>query len=122
AGPHMSDGTFGVTDEAAELEEEVIEAVETHSFEPLRVLSWRNADLDFRSPAQLLKSLDRPPPSPVLRRAQDADDQLTLTALARDPELVALATGRSATRLLWEVCQIPDFRKVLTDAHTRLLG
>ena len=25
-------------------------------------------------------------------------------------------------RLLWEVCQIPDFRKMLTDAHTRLLA
>ena len=25
-------------------------------------------------------------------------------------------------RLLWEVCQIPDFRKVLSDAHTRLLS
>ena len=25
-------------------------------------------------------------------------------------------------RLLWEVCQIPDFRKIMTDAHTRLLG
>jgi ATP-dependent RNA helicase SUPV3L1/SUV3 len=25
-------------------------------------------------------------------------------------------------RLLWEVCQIPDFRKVMSDTHARLLG
>ncbi len=25
-------------------------------------------------------------------------------------------------RLLWEVCQIPDFRKVMSDTHTRLLA
>ncbi len=25
-------------------------------------------------------------------------------------------------RLLWEVCQIPDFRKVMSDSHTRLLA
>ena len=25
-------------------------------------------------------------------------------------------------RLLWEVCQIPDFRKVMSDAHARLLA
>jgi len=25
-------------------------------------------------------------------------------------------------RLLWEVCQVPDFQSVLTEAHTRLLS
>ena len=25
-------------------------------------------------------------------------------------------------KLLWEVCQVPDFRKTMTEEHTRLLG
>ena len=122
AGRHMSDGTFGTTGDARELDEEAVAAVETHSFDPLTALMWRNADLDFGSPALLLKSLRGRPSSPVLRRASEADDQLALGALTRDPEIVALARHPAATRLLWEVCQIPDFRKILSDDHTRLLG
>ena len=30
-------------------------------------------------------------------------------------------TSRDGVRLLWAVCQIPDFRKTLTDAHLNLL-
>ena len=30
--------------------------------------------------------------------------------------------GADAVRLLWEVCQIPDYRKTMTESHTRLLG
>jgi ATP-dependent RNA helicase SUPV3L1/SUV3 len=33
-----------------------------------------------------------------------------------------LTQGRDQVALLWEVCQVPDFRKILSDAHTRLLG
>src|SRR3546814_17011771 len=29
---------------------------------------------------------------------------------------------RDRIGLLWDVCQIPDFRKTLTDSHARLLG
>ncbi|NBC31107.1 MAG: disulfide oxidoreductase [Alphaproteobacteria bacterium] len=122
AGRHMNDGTFGTTDEAADIDDEVVEAIESHAFEPLKTLIWRNADLDFRSPRALLKSLDARPPDPVLRRAPEADDQLALTALLRDESVMKLADNRGATQLLWDVCQIPDFRKTLTDAHTRLLA
>jgi len=34
----------------------------------------------------------------------------------------ALACDRDAVRLLWEVCQVPDFQKTLSDQHARLLG
>ncbi len=122
AGRHMSDGTFGTTHEAGTLDPEIVEAVETHRFEPLKTLTWRNPELDYRSPPLLLKSLERPPPTRELRRAPDCDDQLTLAALARDPDILARCDSRARTRLLWEVCQVPDFRKVLSDAHTRMLA
>ena len=63
----------------------------------------------------------RRPPSPQLLRAREADDFLALQALARDEAVARLARAPAAVRLLWEVCQIPDFRKTLTDHHTALL-
>ena len=122
AGRHMNDGSFGTTTEVGPLDPELVAAIEAHRFDPLSVLFWRNANLDFRSLDGLLRSLERPPPAPGLMRAREADDQAALATLARDPEIAALARSRAPLRLLWEVCQIPDFRKTLSDGHTRLLA
>ncbi|MEQ8968249.1 MAG: helicase-related protein [Azospirillaceae bacterium] len=123
AGRHMSDGTFGTTDGAGPIDEEIVEAVETHVFDPVRAVQWRNADLDFRGPRALIASLEARPPVAELKRTPNADDHLALVSLARDEGIAGrVGTSREATRLLWDVCQIPDFRKMLTDAHTRLLA
>ncbi len=122
AGRHMNDGSFGTTAEAGSLEPELVEAIENHRFDPLAALVWRNDALDFRSIEALQRSLERPPPAAGLIRAREADDQMALAALARDPEVAALTRGTAMLRLLWEVAQIPDFRKTLSDVHTRLLA
>ncbi|MEJ2026876.1 MAG: helicase-related protein, partial [Limibacillus sp.] len=122
AGRHMSDGTFGATAEISELEEEVVEAVENHRFDPLRVLAWRNRNLDFSSPSALMGSLEAQPGRAGLFRAREAEDQLHLAAMLRDPLVMSLARGPEKVALLWEVCQIPDFEKTLTDQHNRLLA
>jgi ATP-dependent RNA helicase SUPV3L1/SUV3 len=70
----------------------------------------------------LLKSLDERPSVPGLVQAREADDHGALQTLARNQEVAELATHPGAVRLLWEVCQIPDFRKVMTESHTRLLA
>jgi ATP-dependent RNA helicase SUPV3L1/SUV3 len=121
AGRHMSDGAFGTTTEVGPLDADTVEAVEEHRFPPLTGVFWRNAELGFSSPEALLKSLAEPPPARELIRAREADDHLALKALARDEEVARLATGPAAVRLLWEVCQIPDYRKIMSDAHARLL-
>ncbi len=122
AGRHMSDGTFGVTADEPPLEPELVEAIEEHRFDPLARLYWRNARLDFASVGMLLKSLDQKPRVPGLTARREADDHRALQALARDPEIAGLAQTRDAVRLLWEVCQIPDFRKVMSEQHARLLA
>ncbi len=122
AGRHMSDGSFGTTADAPELDEEVVEAVENHRFDPLRVLAWRNRNLDFSSPSALMQSLERQPERGGLFRAREAEDQLHLAAMLRDPLVMSLARGHDNVALLWEVCQIPDFQKTLTDQHNRLLA
>jgi ATP-dependent RNA helicase SUPV3L1/SUV3 len=121
AGRHMRDGTFGTTADQGGFDPDLVEAIETHRFDPLQHLYWRNPDLEFRTLKQLLVSLDAGPPSRLLRRKGDADDHQTLITLARDPAIIERANSAQAVRLLWEVCQIPDFRKTLTDAHSRLL-
>lgn len=122
AGRHMNDGSFGTTADSPPLDPDLALAVENHRFEPLKALSWRNADLRFASVPALLASLDRAPDRAGLIRARTADDHLALAALAANPAIAQLAVSPQRVRLLWEVCQIPDFRKVMDESHPRLLG
>jgi len=120
AGRGMRDGSFGTTGQCPPLADELVAAVEAHSFEPLDTLCWRNSELDFTHVDSLLASLAAPPPGPGLVRGNDAADLETLAALAREPDIRRLAQGRRAVHRLWEACQIPDFRKLTDDTHARL--
>lgn len=120
AGRGMRDGSFGTTAECPPLPDELARQIENHEFEPLSQIAWRNADLDFTSVEGLLDSLAAPPPQPGLAKGNDAVDHITLNALAREEEVRKLAQGRARVRLLWEACQVPDFRKIADDSHTRL--
>ena len=122
AGRHMSDGTFGTTDRLGGMDEALVQAIEDHRFDPLRFVHWRSRALDFASPDRLLRSLEQRPPRRELLRVRDGEDHQALATLARDKEIDALTTGPEAVRLLWDVCQVPDFQKILTDQHARLLG
>jgi len=122
AGRHMNDGTFGVTADGEPLDQEIVEAVENHRFDPARVIQWRNPDLDFSSLAALDQSLDALPPTRGLTRARTADDQLVLRILSADEALAKFAQGPAGVKQLWQVCQIPDFRKIAVEEHARLIG
>src|SRR5690606_21958154 len=122
AGRHMADGTFGTTNGCGALDERIVEAVEAHHFPPLRRLSWRTAELDFRSLDDLAQSLDAEPPAHGLVKVRDALDDRSLGILARRADIRARARNAAGVRLLWQVCQIPDFRKTLTDAHIHMLA
>ncbi|MDG6094670.1 DNA helicase [Acetobacter sp. AN02] len=122
AGRGTKDGTFGTAGTCPPLSDAIIEAVETHHFDPVSRLSWRNARLDFTSPRALLASLSRPPPDPCLQAGAVASDVLTLLALNADPDIISLADSRARTELLWEICQIPDFRKLGERHHAQFCG
>lgn len=120
AGRHLRDGTFGTSGRCPPFEADLVEAIENHRFEPVRQLQWRNTDLDFRSVAQLLDSLNLQPGEAGLTRALIAEDMTTLEILARDPDVRALAEGRAAVERLWEVCGLPDYRKIAPQQHADL--
>ncbi|MBT6094581.1 MAG: DEAD/DEAH box helicase [Rhodospirillaceae bacterium] len=122
AGRHMNDGTFGTTAALSAFDEEAVRRIEEHDFPPLEKVFWRNSRLEFRSLDTLQRSLAEVPDLPYLMRARPADDEISLRSLTANKDVAALASNPEAVRLLWEVCRIPDFRKVASDAHTRLLG
>jgi ATP-dependent RNA helicase SUPV3L1/SUV3 len=121
AGRYQRDGTFGVTGEAPEIDEDVVEAVEAHAYEPVREAEWRNPRLDFDSLPDLLRSLSRPPDRAGLKLAAEALDEKTLRACASDEDVVRRARDRARLQRLWDACQLPDFRKVSPDEHVRLV-
>jgi len=121
AGRHMNDGTFGVTGDAEPLSEELVARIESHRYDPVRVLQWRNSALDFRSLDALIASLEEPPPAKGLSKARPSSDYVALKHLSADGDVLALATNRDAVHRLWEACQLPDFRKLSVDEHVRLV-
>jgi ATP-dependent RNA helicase SUPV3L1/SUV3 len=121
AGRYMNDGTFGTTADAGALDPETVDSIQNHRFPALKALQWRNGKLRFTSLAVLQSSLAKRPTEVGLVKADEADDELALAGLAKDSEIAARATQPDTVRLLWEVCRIPDFRKVMSDAHWRLL-
>ncbi|MDX5361585.1 MAG: disulfide oxidoreductase [Alphaproteobacteria bacterium] len=121
AGRHMSDGTFGVTGSAGEPDPEIVAQIEDHRFDPVRVLQWRNSHLAPASLDALIAGLEVPSGHPMLARGREAGDLLVLKQLARDPEVRRLAGGPAAVLRLWDVAQVPDFRKTLSGDHVGLL-
>jgi ATP-dependent RNA helicase SUPV3L1/SUV3 len=120
AGRHMHNGTFGVTGRADEFDEELVVRLETHDFEPIKQLQWRNPGLDFSSVEALVASLDTPPDNANLTRVPVATDQHALEFLARN-EARRFATNRAAIELLWQCCQIPDYRDISPAQHGEII-
>jgi ATP-dependent RNA helicase SUPV3L1/SUV3 len=122
AGRHMRDGTFGVTGQVAPFDEELVRRIESHEFDPVRVLQWRSNDLDFRSIAALKASLEAAPRLNGLTRSLPVVDQQALDHLSRYPEILALATGAERVEKLWEACALPDYRRIAPAQHADLVA
>jgi ATP-dependent RNA helicase SUPV3L1/SUV3 len=121
AGRATRDGTFGTTGRCAPFDAELVHALESHAFEPVKVLQWRNSELDYSSLGALSASLAATPTLPGLTRAPLAEDILVLEHASRDEEVRALATGRAAIERLWDACQLPDYRKISPATHAELV-
>lgn len=122
AGRHMNDGSFGVTGSAEPFDQDTIERLETHNFDPVRVLQWRSRSLDFSTLEGLKYSLREAPNVHRLTRARAADDVIALETVAEDKEVVRMACAPAAVAKLWDVCQIPDYRKISGQSHAELVG
>jgi ATP-dependent RNA helicase SUPV3L1/SUV3 len=121
AGRHLKDGTFGVTGRVDPFEEELVERLEAHEFESVKVLQWRTAKFDFSSIGALQRSLEAAPRVEGLTRALPAIDQQALEFLARYPEVRDLADTPARVETLWEACALPDYRRITPAQHADLI-
>jgi ATP-dependent RNA helicase SUPV3L1/SUV3 len=121
AGRATRDGTFGTTGRCAPFEPELVNALQNHTFDSVKVLQWRNAKLDFSSLGALQVSLALTPSHEALTRAPIAEDLRVLDHAARDADVRDMAHGAAAVERLWDACQIPDYRKIAPAAHAELV-
>ncbi|MEM7290670.1 MAG: helicase-related protein, partial [Pseudomonadota bacterium] len=121
AGRYTRDGTFGITSRVTPFDNELVEALETHTFAPHKVLSWRNRELSFASIAELQASLEMPADNPRLMRAPSGTDFVALESLSRDREVHEFAMDEEGVRLLWEIAKVPDYRKISPASHAEIL-
>jgi ATP-dependent RNA helicase SUPV3L1/SUV3 len=121
AGRATRDGTFGTTGRCPPFETELAQALETHTFEPVKLVQWRSTDLDFSSIGALQATLAAAPQESTLTRAPVAEDILVLDHAAREDQVRALTGTAADVERLWEVCQIPDYRKIAPANHAELV-
>lgn len=121
AGRATRNGTFGTTGRCAPFEPELVNALQNHTFDHVKMLQWRNSKLDFASLGALQVSLNQSPGHEALTRAPVAEDMRVLDHAARDVEVRDIAHGKAAVECLWEACQVPDYRKLSPAAHAELV-
>jgi ATP-dependent RNA helicase SUPV3L1/SUV3 len=121
AGRAQRDGTFGTTGRCPPFENELVQALESHTFEPVKLVQWRNTDLDFSSIGALQATLALAPTEAALARAPTAEDILVLDHASREDEVRAWTTKPADVERLWDVCQVPDYRKIAPANHAELV-
>lgn len=122
AGRHLRDGTFGTSGRCRPFDPELIEAVEGHSFDPVKLIHWRNPDVDVSSADALRQSLAVAPSEPGLARAPRAEDETVFDIASTLEEVRGRIGSRDGVARLWEICSLPDYRKVAPHAHAELIG
>jgi ATP-dependent RNA helicase SUPV3L1/SUV3 len=122
AGRYLNDGSFGITGDCKEISSEDVELLENHKFEEIRIVFWRNSNLNFNNPFSLIKSLEEKPQMEWLRKINECEDEKALKYFLKDKSLVNLEFDKKTLSLLWECCQIPDFVKKTYGNHYEVIG
>ena len=119
AGRFKNNGSFGTTGDCESLNSDEIENVEKHLLPEVKILYWRNSDLNFNNPDKLISSLEMKSNSKVLMRTQESLDESVLRHFIKKG-----ANNNIYERnleLLWECCQIPDFEKKAYGQHLNIV-
>ncbi|MGN6767767.1 MAG: helicase-related protein [Rhizobiaceae bacterium] len=122
AGRHLRDGTFGVTGQVDPLADDLVEKIEGHDFEPVKVLQWRTASFDFSRLDALKRSIETTPAFEGLTKALPAVDQRPLEHLSKEPDNPDHPTTAERVSMLWDACALPDYRKIAPAQHADLIA
>ncbi|MEK9794416.1 MAG: helicase-related protein [Hyphomicrobiales bacterium] len=121
AGRYMNNGTFCMTYPNEELDAKLVSAIENHKFLEIDNIKWRNSNLDFSSIKSILDSLSIKPKLPFLKLAKPGEDQQTLEFIYDNQLLKYRSLSIDELRLLWDLCQIPDYRQTGIENHTKIV-
>ena len=122
AGRYLNDGNFGITGDCKEINVEDVELLEQHKFEEIKVLFWRNSNLNFNNNLSLIKSLDEKPNKNWLRKIHECEDEKVLKYFLKDMQNHNIKNDKETLELLWECCQIPDFVKKTYGNHLEVVS
>jgi len=122
AGRFLNDGNFGITGDCKEIVAEEVELLENHKFEEIKMLFWRNSNLNFNNALSLIKSLEEKPNRNWLRKIHECEDQKLLKYFLKDMEGHNIKNNQETLELLWECCQIPDFVKKTYGNHLEVVS
>ncbi len=121
AGRYKQDGTFSYIKEAGDLDPLIIQQIENHKFDSVQKVYWRNSNIDFNSIDLLLSSLKKYPIHHYFIHKKNALDEINFRNLINDSEIRKLLVSKKNLKLLWDICQIPDFEKLFNDSYLLLL-
>ncbi len=121
AGRYLNDGNFGITGDCKEINSDEVDLLETHRFEEIRTIYWRNSNLNFNSSYSLIKSLEEKPKKDWLRKINECEDEKALKYFLRDKNLTNIELNNKNLGILWECCQIPDFVKKTFGNHYEVI-
>ena len=122
AGRYLNDGNFGITGDCKDITAEEVELLENHKFEEIKVLFWRNSNLNFNNALSLIKSLEEKPSKDWLRKIRECEDEKVLKYFLKDMEGHNIKNNKKTLELLWDCCQIPDFVKKTYGNHIEVVG
>ena len=122
AGRYLNNGSFGITGDCKEIGAEEVDLIENHKFEEIKMLFWRNSNLNFNSPYSLLKSLEQKPYHDWLKKIHECEDEKALKFFLKDKNLENINMNQNTLSLLWECCQIPDFVKKTYGNHYEVIS
>ena len=122
AGRYLNNGSFGITGDCKEIGAEEVDLIENHKFEEIKMLFWRNSNLNFNSPYSLLKSLEQKPYHDWLKKIHECEDEKALKFFLKDKNLENTNMNQNTLSLLWECCQIPDFVKKTYGNHYEVIS
>ncbi len=121
AGRYKQDGTFSYTKDAGNLDQRIIQQIENHNFDSIQKIYWRNSDLDFKSIDSFLSSLKKYPIQNYFIHKKNALDELNFRNLINDNNIKKNLGTKRNLKLLWDICQIPDFEKLFNDNYLLFL-
>ena len=119
AGRFKNDGFFGTTGDCENLNSDEIERIEQHNLPDIKMLYWRNSNLNFEDTNKLISSLELKPEQSCLIRTSESIDESVLRQLLKKGENNILYSKN--LKLLWECCQIPDFEKKAYGQHINMV-